>query len=177
MRRAISIMILVLLSGVFAYGVQAGAWITFKAPDARFSLLLPNEPKLVVVPHPENPQLIHKRYSDSEDGYVLLIEYFENVVNSPPEKYLDEVRDGMIGTLKGTVIREGHIKLGVHAGRDLEYSMTAGNGDPFVGHTRIYVVGTALYSLSFIHKKELDQAQVTELAQKYFSSFKLTPAR
>jgi hypothetical protein len=176
MRKTILAMFLALLTAAFAYGVQSG-WMTFSAPDARFSVLLPKEPTLQVVSHPENAKLTHNRYSDTEAGYAFVIEYFDDVVNLPPEKYLDEVRDGVIATLKGTLIREEHIKLGENAGREIEYSLTAQNGNPFIGRTRIFVVGPALYSLSFVQQRDLDKVLTADAAQKYFSSFKLTPAK
>jgi hypothetical protein len=177
MRKLVLALSLVLVSAVLTYGAQAGEWVKFTAPDGSFSVLLPQQPKLQVVSHPENVLLTHNRYTDAEQGYAFVIENFDNVVDGSAEKYLDATRDGIIATLKATLISEEKLMMGENPGRDLEYSLTAPNGVAYLGRTRFYVVGPALYSLSYVSRKDLDQALSGEMAQKYFSSFKLSSVK
>ena len=82
-----------------------------------------------------------------------------------------------MATIKGNLIKETKITLDGNVGRDLEYSLSASDGTPFLGRTRIYVVGKAFYSLSMVRVKDLDQADASRIEQKYISSIKLTPAK
>lgn len=177
MRKLFLAIPLLLVSAALTYGIQAGEWVEFTPPDSSFSVLLPHQPKLQVVSHPENARLNHNRYTDAEDGYAFVIENFDDVVNGSPEKYLDETRDGVIETLKGTLIHEEKLMMGENPGRDVKYSLTAPNGVAYLGRTRFYIVGSALYSLSYVSRKDLDQTRSEAIAQKYFSSFKISSVK
>jgi hypothetical protein len=177
MRKSILAISFVLASAALALGIQQEDWVRFTPPDARFSLLFPREPKLEVVSHPEYPQLTHNRYSDAEEGYAFIVEYFDNAVNSDPEEYLDEVRDGILRAVNGKLIKEDRIRLAENPGRDFEYSLTEHSGSVFLGRTRIYVVGLSLYRLTFMRQQELEQTRAARLGEKYFSSFKPKPVR
>ena len=169
---------LMLISATVASGFQTEPdWIKFTSPEGRFSLLLPHEPKLEVVPDTTNEKLTHNRFSEFETGYAFVIEYFDNITISNPEKYLDEARDGIVGAIHGTLVRESKISLESNPGRELELSLTTDNGSTVLGRTRIYAVGTSFYSMSYVWRQDMDSALAAKIADKYFSSIKLAPSK
>lgn len=169
---------IILISATLVYGIQAEAeWVKFTSPEGRFSLLLPHEPKLEVVSDPTNEKLTHNRFSEFEQGYAFVIEYFDNVSITAPEKYLDESRDGIVGAIKGTLIRENKISLDGHPGRELELSLTASSGATVLGRTRIYAVGSSFYSMSYVWRQDMDSTLASRICEKYFSSIKFTPSK
>jgi hypothetical protein len=169
---------LILISATLAYGIQAEAeWVKFTSPEGRFSLVLPQAPKLEVVTDPTNEKLTHNRFSEFEQGYAFVIEYFDNIVLADPEKYLDEAREGIVGAIHGTLIRESKISLDGYPGRELELSLTTSNGTIVSGRTRIYAVGTSFYSMSYVWRKDMDATLASKAGEKYFSSIKISPSK
>jgi len=178
MRKRILPTILILISATIAYGSQAETeWVKFTSPEGRFSLLVPNQPKLEVVTDPTNEKLTHNRFSEFEDGYAFVMEYFENISITDPEKYLNEARDGIVGAVNGTLQRETKISLEGHPGRELELSLNISNGATVLGRTRIYAVGSSFYTMSYLWRKDMDSTLASKIGEKYFSSIKLTPSK
>jgi hypothetical protein len=166
---------LILISATLAYGIQAEIeWIKFTSPEGRFSLLLPHEPKLEVVSDPTDAKLTHNRFSEFEQGYAFVIEYFDNVSITDPDKYLDGASKGIVGAINGTLIRESEISLEGYPGRELELSLTSSNGTIVSGRTRIYAVGSSFYSMSYVWRKDMDATPASKIGDKYFSAIKLT---
>jgi hypothetical protein len=152
-------------------------WIKFTSPEGRFSLLLPRMPTVDVVTDPTEEKLTHTRFSELENGYGFVIEAFDNVLISHPETYLDGASKGIVDTIHGTLVRENKISLDGYPGRDLEFSLTAGNGTTFAGRTRIYAVGNSFYSMSFVWQTDLDKTKASKIGDKYFSSIKIHPPK
>jgi hypothetical protein len=175
MRKTTFATLLILISATLAYGFQSDTeWVKFTSPEGRFSLLLPQAPKLEVVTDPTNEKLTHNRFSEFEDGYAFVIEYFDNVPIPDPEKYLDGAREGILGAIHGSLIRETKISLDGYPGRELELSLTASNGTIVSGRTRIYVVGSSLCSMSYVWRNDIDATQASKIGEKYFSSIKIS---
>ena len=173
MRLKLIAMFCVLMSATLAYGLQTEAeWVKFTSPDGRFSLLLPHQPKLEVVHDPANDKLVHNRFNGFEEGYGFVIECFDNLNITDPELYLDRTRDGILETLKGKLLRESKVSLDAYPGRELELELTA-NGVKVSVTIRTYVVGSNLYSLSYIRRQDIDAAQAAKIGTRFFSSMKL----
>lgn len=169
---------LILVGATLAYGIQVDTeWVKFTSPEGRFSLLLPHEPKLEVVADPTNAKLRHNRFSEFEQSYAFVIEYFDKVIISDPEKYLDGARDGIMGALNGTLIRENKITLDGYPGRELELSLTSKNGTVVSGRTRIYAAGGSFYSMSYVWRKDMDETLASKIGEKYFSSIKFASGK
>ena len=169
---------LILIVATLAYGTQTETeWTTFTSPEGRFSLLLPQAPKLLVVADSTNEKLTHNRFNEFENGYAFVIEYFDNLTITDPEKYLDKARDEIMGAINGSLIRETKSSLGGYPGRELEMTLTASNGTQVLGRTRIYAVGSSFYSMSYVWRKDLDSTLASKIGEKYFSSIKLTTGK
>lgn len=166
---------LILMSATMANAVQTETeWVKFTSPEGRFSLLLPHQPKVEVVTDPKDEKLNHKRISVVEDGYAFIIEHYDNIGIADPEKYFDGARNGMLSVIHGVVVRESKISLESYPGREFELSFTASNGSIFHGLARMYAVGNAAYSISYIWRNEMDSTLAAKIGEKYFSSLKLT---
>lgn len=178
MHKTIFAALLILITTILAHGFQAETeWVKFTSPEGRLSLLLPTQPKLEVVTDPTNEKLTHNRFSEFGDGYAFVIEYFDNIPITDPDKYLDSARDGIMSAIHGSLIRENKISLDGRPGRELELSLTASNGTIVSGRTRIYAVGSSFYSMSYVWRKDIDQTLAAKIAEKYFSSIKITPSK
>ena len=175
MRRKTLATLLLLFSAATAYGIQEEAeWVKFTAPKGLFSLQSPHEPKLEEPTDAKPEQPSHSRFNDFGDGYGFVIEYFDGLTIGDPEKYLDATRDGVVNTIKGTLTGQDKITLDGYPGREVSLSVTA-NGTVVLVRTRIYVVGTSMFSLSYIWRKDGDPAVRAKMGERYFSSVKIKP--
>lgn len=169
MRQKTFAILLILVSTASAFGQSQAEWIKFTSPEKHFSLMLPGEPTLEVVPLP----LKHNRFFRYEQGYGFVIEYFDNLDIPDPGKYLDTTRDGIVTALKGTLTRETKIRLDGHEGRELEFFHKVSNGSEVLSRVRIYFAGRTLYSMSYIWRKDMDSRLASQISEKYFSSIKI----
>ena len=168
--------ILLASAATLAYGVQTETeWVNFTSPKALFTLLAPHELKLEVDPQSTNETPTHSRFNDFEGSYGFVIEYFEDVTISDPEKYLDATRDGIVKAIKGTLVGENKLSLDGHHGREITMSITTENGAVVFSRTRFYVAGTSMFSLSYVWRKDMDTAQAAKIGEKFFSSLKIKP--
>ena len=166
--------LLLLISVVTAYGTQQETdWVKFTSPKGLFSLLAPHELKLQAPTDPSTEKLAHSRFNDFEDGYGFVIEYFENLSISDPEKYLDVTRDQVVQELKGTLTAQDNISLDGYPGREIALSITTANGSVVLVRTRIYAVGTSMFSISYVWRKDMDSAVAAKTGEKFFSSVKI----
>ena len=174
MRMKLLAVFCVLTSTTLAYGLQIESeWVKFTSPEGQFSLLLPHQPKLEVVHDPTNDKLVHNRFNEFEEGYGFVIEYFDEVKTSDPERDLDRIRDGILEAVKGKLISENKISLNGHPGRELELDVTASNGVKISTTIRTYLVGSKLYSMSYIWRQDIEAAQAAKIGARFFSSIKL----
>ncbi|HCX31296.1 MAG TPA: hypothetical protein DHU55_16240 [Blastocatellia bacterium] len=168
---------LILISSALAYGFQANQeWIKFTSPEGRFSVSLPHEPKLETISDPETKNLVNYRYTDLETGYAFICEYFD-IPNPRPDldESLNVTRDGIVRGAGATLVREEKISLYGYPGRELDLSLTVNSGTIMSARTRIYIVGSRVYSLTYVRVKDMDSTLAADIATKFFSSFKVTP--
>lgn len=158
-----------------AAAVQTEAeWIRFTSPEGRFSVLLPHEPKFESVPATDSSGITNFRYSDIENGYGFICEYFDvGSTGADPQSFLDITRDGIIRGAGATKLGEEKISLNSYPGRELQLALKVNEGTEITARTRIYLVDKRLYSLTFLHLKSLDATVAADLGKKFFSSFEL----
>lgn len=175
MRLKIFSSILILIIAVAGYGVQTETeWVKLSPSGGGFSVLLPHEPKFEHVTDPAN-NINNYRYSDIEEGYGFICEYFDIPGSgADTQVLLDAIRDGVIRGANATKLSEEKIALDGYPGRELELSVPVSGQDVPV-RARIILVGNRVYCLSFLHMKGMDALRVADLGKKFFSSFKLIP--
>lgn len=160
---------LILVSVVLGFSQTEAEWIKFTPPEKSFSLSLPGEPELVVVPEPVK----HNRYNRFEKGYGFVIEYFDNMQITGPEQFLDSTRDGIVGAIGGKLTRETKISLAGVPGRELEFTHDVKNGVEVFSRVKIYYQRGRLYSMAYIWRKDMDATLAARIGDKYFSSIKI----
>jgi hypothetical protein len=166
--------LLLLFSIATAYGIQGDTeWVKFTAPKGLFSLVSPHEAKLETEADSATEKSTHQRFNDFEDGYGFVIEYFDNLTVSDSEKYLDGTCDAIVKAIKGALVGENKVSLDGHPGREITMSITADNGAVIFSRTRVYLVGTSMFSVSYVWRKDMDSAQAEKVSEKFFSSVKI----
>jgi len=149
-------------------------WTKFSSPEGRFSVLLPNEPKLETVAATDSSGITNYRYSDIESGYGFICEYFDVAsTGDDVQGFLDVTRDGIVRGAGATLAGEQKISLKTYPGRELHLQLKLKEGTEITGLTRIYVVDKRLYSLTFLHVTSMEAAVAADLGKKFFSSFEL----
>ena len=177
MRKTTFATLLILISATLAYAIQT-EWIKFTSPEGRFSVLFPREPKFEAVMDPQIKEVTNYRYSELETGYGFICEYHDvTSTGADLQNFLDLTRDGFIRGAGANKIGEEKISLGDYPGRELQFVITVNNGTDITARTRIFIVGKRLYSLTYLHVKDMDAKFASETAAKFFSSFEVTPSK
>jgi len=195
MRNTIVVAFFILISASIGYGTQPYSnahvnkvdapavqtekeWVKFTSPEGRFSVLLQHEPKFESVSATDSGEVTNYRYSDLESGYGFICEYFDVAsTGADLQDFLDVTRDGIIRGAGATKVSEEKISLNSYPGRELGLAFTVNNGTEITARNRIYLVGNRVYSLTFLHLKNMDASLAADVGKKFFSSFELKPAK
>jgi hypothetical protein len=168
---------LVLMMAVLASGFQSATeWVKYESAEGRYSVLLPEQPKLMTqegtTPAGEKVAQYMARVADSNSLYSAA--YFDILPGSTYS--LDKGRDGMVSAVGGTLLNEQAISLGGFAGRELKVS--AKNADiEILIQARLYEIGGRVYVLQHAFQKSSDSPAVTEKTAKFFDSFKVVTGK
>jgi len=102
---------------------------------------------------------------------MVMIAYFDyaaDVVFS-----LDKARDGMVTSIKGTLLDEHSMSLGGAPGRQIKISASTEEGVAFIDRARFYDVKPRVYVLQCITPKSTDSAATAERCEQFFDSFRV----
>ena len=102
---------------------------------------------------------------------VVMVAYFDyaaDVVFS-----LDKARDGMVTSIKGTLLDEHSMSLGGAPGRQVKISARTEQGMEFIDRARFYDVKPRVYVLQCISPKSIDSAAIAERCEQFFDSFRV----
>ena len=105
-------------------------------------------------------------------GATFLIAYFDHLPGTTFS--FDKARDGIVGTIKGTLLSENAISLRGHRGRKLKVSVKGPDGTELLDRARLYDVHKRVYVLQVITVKSEDDSGSAEKANRYFDSFQVT---
>lgn len=171
-RRVTTTLAAILFCATAVYAAQdATRWIKYDSAEGRYSILLPKEPELDTQDAQNSDGVQFKQHlaSVSDGTSFYMISYFDY---APQINYsFDKGRDGMVAAVKGQLLSESNISLGVHAGRELKVSATDSQGTDFIIHARFYDVNRRIYVLQRIYQRERDDAANSQVTSKYFDSF------
>lgn len=173
MMRTALIIGFVLVSFVFTAAAQTKAdWINYKSPGGRYSIMVPEEPKLsqqeaTAKTGEKFPQYL----ANIADGKgVFLVGFFDMLPGSTFS--LDEGRNGMLQAVNGKLLSEKSISLGGSPGREAMVAATF-EGIDFLAHVRFYVVERRVYILQHIFPKSEGGSVNDQKSGKFFDSFKV----
>jgi hypothetical protein len=147
-----------------------GPWKEFTWKEGKCSLLLPAAPSqaknrlqavhgegIYTVHFVDRPNLPETKEEKARDEKTKQLE---------TERTLDKTRDELVASLKGKLLREQKIALGVYPGRDLEIEV------PVLGiyRVRMYQAGKRFYQLLLVGPRAVTSSRE---AERFFASFRV----
>ena len=152
---------------------QSDSSLRYTSPEGRYSVLLPAQPNLSSqqVSAPDGTPMTQYMVTASGNMGMVMIAYFDyaaDVVFS-----LDKARDGMVTSIKGTLLDEHSMSLGGAPGRQIKISARTEQGVEFIDRARFYDVKPRVYVLQCITPKSVDSAAIAERCEQFFDSFRV----
>jgi hypothetical protein len=146
--------------------------LRYTSPEGRYTVLLPAQPNLSTqqVSAPDGTPMTQYMAMASGNMGMVMVAYFDypgDVVFS-----LDKARDGMVNSIKGTLLDEHAMSLGGSPGRQLRISARTEQGMEFIDRARFYDVKPRVYVLQCITPKSIDSAAIAERCEQFFDSFR-----
>ncbi|MFY9622669.1 MAG: hypothetical protein WAQ99_22830 [Pyrinomonadaceae bacterium] len=145
----------------------------YTSPEGRYSILLPGQSKLSSqqVNSPDGLPMTQYMVTAAGTMGMVMVAYFDyaaDVVFS-----LDKARDGMVNSIKGTLLDEHSMSLGGAPGRQVKISARTEQGIDFIDRARFYDVKPRVYVLQCISPKSIDSAAIAERCDQFFDSFRV----
>lgn len=172
MRKVVTTLLFLIMCASLAFSMQTPtAWIKYDSAEGRYTVSLPAQPTLKTQEAMTNSGEKFTQYmATAVDGNtVYMIGYFDY---QPPTTFsLEKARDGMLASVKGTLLKENLISLGGYSGLEFDVSAAAANGTEYLVRVRAYDVDKRVYILQFLYLKTLTEDVVRPRATKYFDSF------
>ena len=173
MMRKITLALIVLLVSVFSIAAQSSSeWIKYTSPEGRYSVSVPQEPKLSSQDTTSGDgEKIPQYLATSPDGNgVFMIGYFDY---KPPVTFsFDKARDSMLSAMQASLLGEDTVSLGSAPGRQLRLLAKTAEGQEFMVRARLYDVAGRVFVLQCIFPKAEDGVVVVEKCGKFIDSFK-----
>ena len=169
MRRAVVGWLLLL--SFFAGCKKESQWISYTSPEGRYTILLPEQPKLKSQQATGADGSTFQQYlamaSDSS-GAFYAAGYFD--IGGSNFSF-DKARDGAVRS--GTLIAERDITLGSYPGREVKFLTKDPSGNEGFVTAHFYHVEQRVYIIQYIVPKSAGQ-ELPDKAVKYFDSFQVT---
>jgi hypothetical protein len=170
----ITAIVLMIIGGAVAFAAQEPVqWINHTSPTGRYSVLLPNQPKLTTqeATSPSGDKFTQyvEIAGDSSDTYMVA--YFDYTAANSFS--FDKARDGMLGNVKGTLLKENSISLGGYPGREVKVAAKGSDGTEYIDRARFYDVNKRVYIVQAIVLKSNDTTEAAAKATRFFDSFKV----
>ena len=142
----------------------------------RYSVRMPSEPKLSSqnTTGPTGEQFTQYIAMAADSTMLFMVGYFDyssNIVFN-----LDKARDGMIDSIKGTLLDNQAISLGGKPGQQVRISGTTDEGVDFVERARFYDINPRVYVLQCIVFKSQDSPAAADRCEQFFDSFRVRAA-
>jgi hypothetical protein len=147
--------------------------LRYTSPEGRYTVLLPAQPNISSqqVSAPDGTPMTQYMAMASGSMGMVMVAYFDypgDVVFS-----LDKARDGMVNSIKGTLLDEHSMSLGGAPGRQVRIAARTEQGMEFIDRARFYDVKPRVYVLQCISPKSLDSAAIAERCEQFFDSFRV----
>lgn len=144
----------------------------YNSPEGRYTISLPGEPRLNSqnVTTPDGAPLTQYMAMVADGKGMLMVAYFDYA--SDVQFNLDKARDGMVNSIRGSLIDEHSISLGGEPGRQIRVLGRTEQGMEFVDRARFYDVKPRVYVLQCLIPKMLDGPAIAERCNQFFDSFR-----
>ncbi len=172
MRKAITAFIMLVAFALTVTAQSSGDWIRYTSAEGRYNVSVPQEPKVSTQETTASTgEKIPQQLAASPDGNgVFMIGYFD--YTTPMTFSLDKARDGMLSSMRATLLGEETTSLGSSTGLGLKLLAKAPDDTEFLVRARLYDVGRRVYVLQCIFPKLEDSPVITEKCLRFLDSFK-----
>ncbi len=147
---------------------QSTAWQTYSYPADGFSISTPSAPTVHTdsVPTDAGNFQLHGYLveGDAAAWYVGVTDYGSVATGRNPQTMLQGAKTGAMNNVKGRLINESQITLGVYPGLSFE-----AENDTYHFQARLYLVGSTLYQTLIAYPI----GKVPEGVDRFFNSFQL----
>ncbi len=173
MLAACLLLLFVTLASGFQEHKERDEWLKYISTEGRYSVLLPQQPKLSSQETPSAGDKLTQfmaMSTDADSFYMVgYFDYGSDIVYS-----LDKGRDGMVNAVRGTLLSEENVSLGGYPGRELKVAAKLETGQDTVTRARMYDVKGRVYVLQHLFLKSSDSPAIAEKTARFFGSFKVT---
>jgi len=172
MRKAITAFMMLVAFALTITAQSSGEWIRYTSAEGRYNVAVPQEPKVSTQETTSSTgEKIPQQLAASPDGNgVFMIGYFDYTTTMTFS--FDKARDGMLSSMRATLLGEETISLGSSPGRGLRLLAKASDDTEFLVRARYYDVGRRVYVLQCIFPKLEDSPAITEKCLRFLDSFK-----
>ena len=145
----------------------------YTSPEGRYTVLLPKEPSLSSqqIKAPDGSPIPQYLAMVADGAGLLMIGYFDYA--SDVTFSLDKGRDGMVTSIRGTLLDEHSMSLGGAPGRQIKVAAKTEEGLEFIDRARFYDVKPRVYVLQCIFPKAMDSSAIAERCDQFFDSFRV----
>ena len=160
-----------LLVSLVAGCKKESQWISYTSPEGRYTILLPEQPKLKsqqATGADGTPLQQYLAMASDSSGAFYAAGYFD--IGGSGFSF-DKARDGAVRG--GTLLSERDISLGAYPGREVKFLTKDPSGNEGFVTARFYHVEQRVYIIQYIVAKSAGQ-ELPDKAVKYFDSFQVT---
>jgi len=104
----------------------------YVSDEGRYSVMFPSDPKLSSqnITSPNGDPMVQRMAMASGDGALFMVGYFDYGVGIVFS--LDKARDGMLNSVRGTLLDEQSVSLGGAPGREIKLAGQTDDGTEFI---------------------------------------------
>jgi hypothetical protein len=149
---------------------QIGMYVS---DEGRYSVAFPSEPKLSSqnITGPSGEPVIQRLAMATAGDMLFMVGYFD--YSSGLIFSLDKARDGMLQSVKGTLLDEQSISLGGFPGRQIKVQARTDDGLEFIDRARFYDIKPRVYVVQCMVQKSLDGPVPAGKCERFFDSFRV----
>jgi hypothetical protein len=145
-------------------------WNEFRSAPGGFTVLLPGEPKVTVVPPDQNGRSEHRFLVDFGDkAYLVAWDDYApgHLTKANPTMILDAAQGALLKGVNGTLRNSKAVTIGGYPGREFLFDTPDHN----TGKVRVYVVRNRLYQVWYLGPTGQETRPDVD---KFLNSFQLT---
>jgi len=153
---------------------QRELWFKYASPEGRYTILMPEAPKLSSqeTTGGDGNKLTQYMASLAKPNAVYIAAYFDRASTSTFS--LDKAREGMLEKVNGTLVSQTPIVLGGYSGLEFRAFAKTAAGEEFIVRARVYDIDFRVYVLQYIVSRSSESPLVAKEGDKFFNSFALT---
>lgn len=139
----------------------------------RYSIMFPSEPKLSTqnISSPTGDAMTQYMAMSMGQNLLFMVGYFD--YGSGIVFNLDKARDGMLDSVKGTLLDEQSISLGGAPGKQIRIVGRTDEGIEFINRARFYDISPRVFVLQCMVQRSQDGPEASDRCERFFDSFRV----